>query len=107
VLHAPFAGVVSAVFAEVFEELPQQSVMRIIDPEKIEMIVNVPESLISLVPYAVDIKVTFDAFPGVQIPAEISEIGKEPSESVGDDDQECDCTTRRSECEPKRREIAI
>jgi len=83
VLHAPFGGVVSAVFAEVFEELkPQQSVMRIIDPEKIEMIVNVPESLISLVPYAVDIKVTFDAFPNVEIPAEISEIGKEPSETT-------------------------
>jgi RND family efflux transporter MFP subunit len=83
VLHAPFGGVVSAVFAEVFEEVkPQQSVMRIIDPEKIEMIINVPESLISLVPYAVDIKVTFDAFPGIEIPAEISEIGKEPSETT-------------------------
>src|ERR1700730_10258055 len=83
VLHAPFGGVVSAVFAEVFEEIkPQQSVIRIIDPEKIEMIVNVPESLISLVPYAVDIKVTFDAFPGVEIPAEISEIGKETSETT-------------------------
>jgi RND family efflux transporter MFP subunit len=83
VLHAPFGGVVSAVFSEVFEEVkPQQSVMRIIDPEKIEMVVNVPESLISLVPYAVDIKVTFDAFPGVEIPAKISEIGKEPSETT-------------------------
>jgi RND family efflux transporter MFP subunit len=83
VLRAPFAGVVSGVFAEVFEEVKsQQSVMRIIDPDKIEMIINVPESLISLVPYAADIKVTFDAFPGVEIPAEISEIGKEPSETT-------------------------
>jgi RND family efflux transporter MFP subunit len=83
VLHAPFGGVVSAVFAEVFEEIkPQQPVMRIIDPEKIEMIVNVPESLISLVPYAADIKVAFDAFPGVEIPAEISEVGNEPSETT-------------------------
>jgi RND family efflux transporter MFP subunit len=82
-LRAPFGGVVSAVFAEVFEEVkPQQSVMRIIDPKKIEMIVNVPESLISLVPYAVDIKVTFDAFPGVEIPAAVSEIGNEPSETT-------------------------
>jgi RND family efflux transporter MFP subunit len=83
VLRAPFSGVVSAVFAEAFEEVkPQQSVVRIIDPEKIEMTVSVPESLISLVPYAVDIKVTFDAFPGVAIPAEISEIGREPSETT-------------------------
>jgi RND family efflux transporter MFP subunit len=83
ILRAPFAGVVSAVFAEAFEEVkPQQSIMRIIDPHKVEMIVNVPESLISLVPYAVDIKVTFDAFPELEIPAEISEIGKEPSETT-------------------------
>ena len=42
VLHAPFGGVISAVFAEVFEEIKaQQPVMRIIDPDKIEMIVNV------------------------------------------------------------------
>jgi RND family efflux transporter MFP subunit len=82
-LRAPFGGVVSAVFAEVFEEIkPQQLVMRIIDPEKIEMVVNVPESLISLVPYATEITVTFDAFPGINIPAEVSEIGKEPSEST-------------------------
>jgi RND family efflux transporter MFP subunit len=82
-LRAPFGGVVSAVFAEVFEEVkPQQSVMRIIDPEKIEMVVNLPESLIALVPYAVDIKVTFDAFPGTEIPATVSEIGKEPSETT-------------------------
>jgi RND family efflux transporter MFP subunit len=83
VLRAPFGGVVSAVFAEAFEEVkPQQPVVRIIDPEKIEMTVNVPESLISLVPYAVDIKVAFDAFPGVEIPAEISEVGREPSETT-------------------------
>jgi RND family efflux transporter MFP subunit len=82
-LRAPFAGVVSTVFAEVFEEIkPQQSVMRIIDPDKIEMVVNVPESLISLVPYAVEVTVTFDAFPGTEIPAEVSEIGKEPSETT-------------------------
>jgi RND family efflux transporter MFP subunit len=83
VLRAPFGGVVSAVFAEAFEEVkPQQSVMRIIDPEKIEMTINVPESMISLVPYAVDIRVTFDSFPGLAIPAEISEIGREPSETT-------------------------
>jgi RND family efflux transporter MFP subunit len=83
VLHAPFDGVVAAVFAEVFEEVkPQQAVMRIIDPKKIEMTVNVPESLISLAPYAVDIKATFDSFPGVEIPGELSEIGQEPSETT-------------------------
>jgi RND family efflux transporter MFP subunit len=56
--------------------------MRIIDPDKVEMVVNVPESLISLVPYAVDIKVMFDAFPNIEVPAVVSEIGREPSETT-------------------------
>jgi len=56
--------------------------MRLIDPAEIEMNVNVPESLISLVPHVVDLRVTFDAFPGIEIPAEVSEIGTEPSEST-------------------------
>ena len=60
VLRAPFDEVVSAVFAKVFEEVkPQQSLMHVIDPKKIEMVVNVPESLISLAPYATDIKVMY------------------------------------------------
>jgi RND family efflux transporter MFP subunit len=82
-LHAPFSGVVSAVFAENFEEVkPQEPVMRLIDPSEIEIVVNVPESLISYVPYVVDLKATFDAFPGVEIPAEVSQIGTEPSENT-------------------------
>ena len=78
-LRAPFAGIVSAVFAEAFEEVkPQEAVMRLIDPSEIEMIVNVPESLISFVPTWSISRLTFDAFPGIEIPAELSEIGTEP-----------------------------
>jgi RND family efflux transporter MFP subunit len=82
-LRAPFSGIISAVFAEVFEEVkPQESVMRLVDPSEIEMIVSVPESLISFVPHVINLRATFDAFPGVEIPAEVSEIGTEPSEST-------------------------
>ena len=82
-LRAPFAGIVSAVFAEAFEEIrPQEAVMRLIDPAEIEMIVSVPESLISFVPHVIDIRATFDSYPGVEIPAELSEIGTEPTEST-------------------------
>jgi RND family efflux transporter MFP subunit len=67
-LRAPCAGIVSAVFAEAFEEVkPQEPVMRLIDPAEIEMIVSVPESLISFVPHVVDIRATFDSYPGVEI----------------------------------------
>ena len=82
-LRAPFPGIVSAVFAEAFEEIKlQQAVMRLIDPAEIEMVVSVPESLVSFVPHVVDLRVTFDAFPGVEVPAEVSEIGAEPSGST-------------------------
>ena len=82
-LRAPFAGIVSAVFAEAFEEVnPSKPVMRLIDPVDVEMIVNVPESLISLVPHVIDLRATFDAFPGIEIPAEVTEISAEPSEST-------------------------
>ena len=82
-LRAPFAGIISAVFAEAFEEVkPQEAVMRLLDPSEVEMIVSVPESLISFVPDVTDIRATFDSFPGVEIPAEVSEIGSEPSEST-------------------------
>lgn len=82
-LRAPFAGFVSAVFAEAFEEVkPQEPVVRLVDPTEIEMVVNVPESLISYAPYVVDLKATFDAFPGIEIPAELAEVGKEPSETT-------------------------
>jgi RND family efflux transporter MFP subunit len=82
-LRAPFPGIISSVFAEAFEEIkPQQPILRLIDPAEIEMIVNIPESLISLVPHVVDVRVTFDAFPGAEIPAEVSEIGSEPSENT-------------------------
>ena len=47
------------------------------------MVVNVPESLISLVHLALDIYVVFDPFPDYEIPAKISEIGKEASETTG------------------------
>jgi RND family efflux transporter MFP subunit len=82
-LHAPFPGIVSAAFAENFEEVkPQEPVLRLIDPSEIEMIVNVPESLISYVPYVIDLRAAFDAFPGVEIPAEVSQIGTEPLENT-------------------------
>ena len=82
-LRAPFPGTVSAVFAETFEEVkPSEPVMRLIDPAEIEMIVNVPESLISYVPHVIDLRATFDAFPGVEIPAEVTELGTEASEST-------------------------
>ena len=43
------------------------------------MEVSVPESLISLVPIAYDVRVEFDAYPGQRLPATVTEIGDEAS----------------------------
>ncbi|MCZ6895428.1 MAG: efflux RND transporter periplasmic adaptor subunit, partial [Gammaproteobacteria bacterium] len=58
----------------------KQPVIRLVDASRIEMIVSIPETLISVVPRAKNIVVTFDAFPGLELPAQIKEIGTEASE---------------------------
>ena len=57
----------------------KQPVVRIVDNTRIEMVINIPESLIALTPRAHNIEITFDAFPDVKISAEIKEIGTEAS----------------------------
>ena len=80
VMKAPFSGQISELFVENFQSvLAKEQVARLVDLSKIEMIVDVPESVISRVRYAVDIKVVFDAFPGHEVPATIKEIGAEAS----------------------------
>lgn len=79
-LRAPFAGIVVQTYADNFENIrAKQPVIRIVDASRIEMVVDIPESLISLAPRAKDIVVTFDAFPDTEIEAVIAEIGTEAS----------------------------
>jgi RND family efflux transporter MFP subunit len=79
-LRAPFAGTIVATYVENFENVrAQQMVVRLLDKTQIEFEVGIPETLISLAPYVEDIKVTFDAFPDVEVPATILEIGREAS----------------------------
>jgi multidrug efflux pump subunit AcrA (membrane-fusion protein) len=46
------------------------------------MVINIPESLISMAPQAKNIEVIFDPFPDRKIPAEIKEIGTEASRTT-------------------------
>jgi len=83
VMKAPFSGQISELFVENFQSvLSKQHVARLVDISQIEMIIDIPESTISLVRYAVDIKVSFDAFPAREIPATIKEIGAEASSTT-------------------------
>ena len=82
-LKAPFEGVVVETYVENFETVvAKQPILRVLDPSSIEFVVNVPENLISLAPYVTDISVTFDALPGIEIPAKLKEIGKEASQAT-------------------------
>jgi len=82
-LRAPFEGTIVATYAENFEDVrAQQPVLRLLDDSRIDMVVDIPENLISAIPTAIDIVVVFDAFPDQMIPAEIKEIGTEASQAT-------------------------
>lgn len=82
-LQAPFDGTIVSTFVENFEFVQaRQPIVRLLDKERIEFVVNIPETLISMVDYVEGIEVEFDAFRGVRIPAEISEVGTEASETT-------------------------
>ncbi len=82
-LTAPFDSTVVAKFAEAFEDVQaQQTIVRLVDKSQIEFVVNIPERDISIIPDIKNIKVRFDAFPGIEVPAEIKEIGTEASQTT-------------------------
>ena len=77
-LLAPFPGTIAAVFVENFQNvLAKQMVVRLLDTSQVEMTVDVPEALISNVPYVREVWVEFDAFPGQPVQAEITDVGNE------------------------------
>lgn len=82
-LKAPFSGVIVAKYVENFEDVrAKERVARLLDPSQVEMIVNVPENLISLAPSVLEVEVIFDAFPDKKITATIKEIGTEASQTT-------------------------
>ena len=82
-LEAPFAGTVVAKYVENYENVQaKEPIVRIVDTSRIEIIVNVPEGSISLVPMVTDITCTFDALPDQPLPAVVKEVGAEASRST-------------------------
>jgi RND family efflux transporter MFP subunit len=82
-LKAPFDGIVVETYVENFETVvTKQPILRVLDPSSIEFVIYVPESLIRLAPYVTSSSVTFDALPGISVPAKIKEIGKEASQAT-------------------------
>ena len=82
-LKAPFDGVVVNTFVENYEFIQaQQPILRLLDATNIEFTVFVPEGLISYAPYVTEIGVRFDAFPDLEVPGKIKEIGREASQAT-------------------------
>jgi len=83
VIKAPFAGRISNTYVENFQAvLAKKPIARLLDTSQIEMVVQVPENLISKVSFIEDIQVTFDTFSDVSLPATISEISNEASSTT-------------------------
>ncbi len=83
VLEAPFAGEVVETYVENFDTVvPKQPIARIVDTKSIEFVISVPESQIGYASQVTAIEVTFDALPGIQVPATIQEIGREATQAT-------------------------
>lgn len=79
-IEAPFAGEIADRYVENHQTVSKQQVIaRLLDTTQIEMIIQIPENAISLIPYVKNIQVEFDSFPGHFIPAEVKEISSEAS----------------------------
>ncbi len=82
-LRAPFSGIVVKTYVDNFENIrAKQPTIRLVDSSRIEMIVDIPESLISLVPQVKETIAVFDAFPDRLITGTIKEIGTEASDTT-------------------------
>lgn len=78
VIKAPFTGVIASLPVQNYQTVSvNQVITRLLDSSSIEMVIQIPENLITLVPYAKDIQVKFDPFPKRDFPATIKEIGNE------------------------------
>ena len=82
-LKAPYSGRVVSVFSEDFEEVAaQKPIIRLLDSSSVEIVIDVPETQITLVPLVEELTVVFDAFPDMELIGTISEVGSEASQTT-------------------------
>lgn len=82
-LQSPFDGTVVATYVENFQNVrAKQPIVRILDTSHIEMVVNIPENLISLASSVQQALLRFDAFPDREFEGTIKEIGTEASQTT-------------------------
>lgn len=83
VLKAPLDGSVAARYVHNFQTVQaKQPIVRLLDISKVEVIVQVPESLIGLAPRVKEVTCRFDALPGREFVGRITKIGSEASQTT-------------------------
>jgi RND family efflux transporter MFP subunit len=82
-LSAPFEGDIASKYVENFQTVQaKQPILRLLDTSKIEITLQLPESVISLVPLVKDVVCRIDAFPGREFPGRVTEIGTEATQTT-------------------------
>jgi RND family efflux transporter MFP subunit len=82
-IYAPYDGVIAFTYFDEFKRVrAKEKVLRLLDISKIKFTVDLPESLISFVPYVKEVWVEYDVFPDRKISASIKEVGTEASQTT-------------------------
>ncbi len=82
-LKAPFDGDVAARYVDNHQTVQaKQPIVRLLDVSKIEVVIQAPESLISLIPRVKKVVCRFDAFPDREFIGRITKIGSEASKDT-------------------------
>ena len=82
-LTAPFDGLIAGRYAQNFQTVQaKQPILRLLDTTRIKFGVDLPETVMPLLPYVKEIRVTFQAAPGKKLPATIQETSHEASRST-------------------------
>lgn len=83
VLKAPFDGTVAARYVDNYQTVQaKQPIVRLLDVSKIEITIQVPESLISLAPLVQSAVCRFDAFADREFVGQVTKIGSEASQTT-------------------------
>lgn len=82
-LTAPFDGEIVARYVDNFQTVQaKQPIVRMVDLSEIEITVQVPESLIALVPQVKQVACRFDAIPDREFIGQVAKIGSEASQTT-------------------------
>lgn len=82
-LTAPFDGEIAARYVDNFQTVQaKQPIVRLLDVSKIEVTVQIPESLIGLIPQVKQVACRFDAFPDHEFFGKVTKIGREASQTT-------------------------